>query len=294
MRLYADPTELASTSRLPPSVAEKANPLPRLEDRTGADLLLTILSAPLDSDKLLRKHCETGILVQLKRFGDLQSAITTEDRLFREILSMRGWSERSWLVVTGLLFEEDGEAVVGEIEEKRSMRNKMVKASVIGRRGLSFASLDAAIDAWRYYGGYAKFLPQGELGKWLTRQGKMLQRILEGRTRELRPRGPQRELRKPGRISWLAALFDGMGRKTARKVWEDRTKDWEELGWPGGPTLLDVMGYVTDYRAIAVPGISEKRIEKWRSHLGLEEDESGIYETVEIGHRIRETGEKVE
>lgn len=281
MQLFADPTELVSASRLPEEVAEACTPLPLLEDRTGADLLLSILSVPLpsESDSLLRKHCESGILVQLKRHNDLQSAIVTEDRLFYEILKMRQWCERAWLVVSGVLFSANGKAVIGEVKNKSLLRNKMVKANVLGRQGLSYAAVDGALDAWRYYGGYAKLMSDNnELMGWLKRQARVLEAIEEGQVRELAPRSTQRELQRPGKVSWLAALFDGIGRKTAAHIFEIlEQREWD-------CSLLGAIRYVTDYDAVEIPGITEDRVREWRAHLGLK-DHPGTYATIGIQWR---------
>ena len=163
MRVFVDPTELRPGSRLPPAVAAVAEPLPQLEARTGADLLLSRLPIPISSDSLLKRHCEEGLLAQLKRWSDLQNAITTEQRLFREIFEMRNWTPRPWLVVSGLLFPHQDKAVVGEIEQVSPISNGMVRMNAIGREGLAYAAVDAALDAFAYYGGYIKFLPDNDL-----------------------------------------------------------------------------------------------------------------------------------
>lgn len=290
MQVFADPTELTEASRLPEDVVEVAKPLPRLEDRTGADLLLSISAAPLppNSDVLLRKHCEDGMLIQLKRHNDLQSAIVTEDRLFYEILNMREWCERAWLVVSGAMFSVNGKAVIGKVTDKKLLRNSMARANLVGRTGLQYVAVDGALDAWRYYGGYAKFMTDNdELLGWLKRQARTLQAIKDGVVRELEPRSTQRELARPGRVAWLAALFDGIGHKTAKKIWDTLDERYGRDGWAGG--LLEAIAYVTDYDAVEIPGITEDKVREWREHLGLT-DHAGTYATIGVQWRNRETG----
>ena len=296
MRLFVDPTELAPQSRLEKAVAGVAIPLPGLEMRTGADLLLTLSKAPLTADSpdaLLRMHCNAGILVQLKRRGDLMTAITTEQRLFYEVQKMVEWSVRSWLVVTGILFEHQGKAVIGEVKNTQQVGAETVIAEISGRAGLSFNAIDGAVDAWRYYGGYAKFLQDGHLMSWLTRQAQLVQAIINGEVTELKPRGPQRELKAPTTASWIAALFQGVGIKTAHailsKLEEESKEGLLDRNNALPVDLITAITYILDYRAAVIPGITEEMISGWREHFGLLQT-NGMYETLGVQYRDRDTG----
>lgn len=293
MFIFVDPTELGPGSRLPGNVAAVAKPLPQLEAMTGADLLLSPLPIPATSEPLLRRHCQAGLLVQLKRWGDLQSAITTEQRLFREIFAMRDWTPRPWLIVTGMLFEHEGKAVVGELESTTALGNSMIKAAVVGRQGLDYAAVDAALNAWAYYGGYIEFAPHnGLVLPWLERQFKALNDIAAGKVTHLQPRGFQRQLEGPTRITWLAALLDGVGEKTAQAIFDKL----QTFGIPE-PTLYDALAFATTYAATEVPGITTERVSNWRMLLGLDHfeikaaDLPATYSTLGISYRLRETGE---
>lgn len=291
MRLFADPTELTSQSRLPKDVAEACEPLPHLEDLTGADLLLSIKPIPATTEALLRVHAQSGLLVQFKRWNDLQAAITTEQRLFYEIMKMREWTPRPWLLVTGALFAVNGQAVVGQVTGK-SLKNGTALATLSGRPGLSFASVDGALDAWAYYGGYVKQLsePVSVLG-WLQRQASILEKIESGEVTELTPRSVQRELVDATPVSWLAALFDGIGRKTAQAILERlRVLLRRE------PRLYEAISYVTNYQSAEIPGITRERVGQWRAHLGLQlypssDCDPEIYDTLATEPRLMETGE---
>ena len=269
MRIFADPTELGSNSKLPKDVVAASTPLPGLEAKTGADLLVSVLSIPASSDMLLERHLQNGMLVQLKRHNDLQSSIT-DGRLFHEILKMREHCALPWLVVTGLITEFEDYAVIGEIESQREMANKMVNIQATGRRGLSYSAVNAALVAWRYFGGYVEMLPSDDLLlSWLERQAKAVQDILDGKATELYPRTPQRELCGPSRVTWLAMLFEGIGQRTAEKIYErlDNIK-----GEPA--TLFEAIQYATTYVATEIAGITTERITKWREHLGLKRKNS--------------------
>ncbi|MBD3251298.1 hypothetical protein GF380_02380 [Candidatus Uhrbacteria bacterium] len=239
--------------------------LPGLEEQTGADMLISILSIPASSDTLLRKHCESGALVQLKRWGDLQSAITTEQRLFHEVQAMTSWSRMSWLVVSGVIFPVNDRCAIGKIENVKLLRNNIARVTARGRKALAYNSVLGALLAWRIYGGYVEFLPDNDkLLSWCKLVARLLEAIDEGAHTELKPRSALRELREPGPVSWLAAMFKGIGRKTAEAVFLHLK---EQTGQPA--TLYQALAYVTSYRACDIPGITKERVAEWRHLLGL-------------------------
>jgi hypothetical protein len=290
--IYADPTELRKGSRLPEDVALVAKPLPHLEDLTGADLLLTVHNYPATSEPLLRKHCESGALIQLKRRADLAASISTEDRLRREIYKMRQWCERSWLVITGFPFHVNGRTVIGEIVKRELLKGKMARCTAVGHIGMRYEAVDGAVDAWRYYGGYAKFIPDDSLlSGWLQRQTRLLVAIEEGKVSELPPRSVQRELVDSTKLSWLAALFDNIGRKTATLVYKELERKFGREA-----TLYEAVAYVLSYMATEIPGITAPRIASWRETFGLRylpENETypALYETPTTNWRVEDTGE---
>jgi len=295
MRIFADPNELREGSTLPKDVAAVATPLPGLEEKTGADLLVSILDAPALSDTLLHRHCDYGALIQLKRLNDLQSSIT-DQRLFYDILKMRDWSPFLWLVVSGVLLNVNGKALNGHIEYHTnipSITEGMVSCNVVGRTGLNYNAVDAALDAFAYYGGYIKQLPDDTLLlPWLKRQAEALQNIKDGKITELMPRSKWRDITGPSKVAWLASLFDGIGQKTAQAVYDKLA----ELTGNTAPTLYQAVAYVTDYGATCIPGITHERVAGWREFLGLHAGEEthltpALYATLGIEWRLQETGE---
>lgn len=292
MRIFADPNELREGSTLPKDVAAVATPLPGLEEKTGADLLVSILDAPALSDTLLKRHCDYGALIQLKRLNDLQSSIT-DQRLFYDILKMREWSPFPWLVVSGVMLHSGGKAINAAVESVRPMNNNMLTATVAGRTGLSYNAVDAALDAFAYYGGYIKHLPDDTLLlPWLNRQAAALQDIKDGKITELMPRSKWRDITGPSKVAWLASLFDGIGQKTAQAVYDKLA----ELTGNTAPTLYQAIAYVTDYNATCIPGITQERVAGWREFVGLRDgDEThltpALYATLGIEWRLKETGE---
>jgi hypothetical protein len=292
MRIFADPTELREGSTLPKDVAAVATPLPGLEEKTGADLLVSILDAPALSDTLLHRHCNYGALIQLKRLNDLQSSIT-DQRLFYDILKMREWSPFPWLVVSGVMLHNDGKVIVGKVGNVKQMDSKSLNMNVFGYAGLSYNAVDAALDAFAYYGGYIKQLPDDTLLlPWLKRQAEALQDIKDGKITELMPRSKWRDITGPSKVAWLASLFDGIGQKTAQAVYDKLA----ELTGNTAPTLYQAVAYVTDYSATCIPGITQERVAGWREFLGLHAGEEthltpALYATLGIEWRLQETGE---
>ncbi len=292
MRIFADPNELREGSTLPKDVAAVATPLPGLEEKTGADLLVSILDAPALSDTLLKRHCEYGALIQLKRLNDLQSSIT-DQRLFYDILKMREWSPFPWLVVSGVMLSRNGKAIIGKVTSGDVDASEVVTATITGRIGLNYNAVDAALDAFAYYGGYIKHLPDDTLLlPWLNRQAAALQDIKDGKITELMPRSKWRDITGPSKVAWLASLFDGIGQKTARAVF-DRVG---ELTNDPDPSLYKALAYVTDYSATCIPGITQERVAGWREFVGLRDgDEThltpALYATLGIEWRLKETGE---
>ena len=300
MRIFADPTELREGSTLPKDVAAVATPLPGLEEKTGADLLVSILDAPALSDTLLKRHCEYGALVQNKRWLDLQSSIT-DKRLFYDILKMREWCPFPYLAISGVPFDFNGKAVIGELKSVRQLPNKLVEgkliatieADVLGREGISYNALMGALSAWRYYGGYVEFLADNNhLLKWLQQQAGALQDIKDGKVTELMPRSKWRDITGPSKVAWLASLFDGIGQKTARAIFDKVG----ELTNDPDPSLYKALTYVTDYSATCIPGITTERIAGWREFLGLHAGEEthltpALYATLGIEWRLQDTGE---
>src|SRR5512143_3765089 len=107
--LYYDPTEARDATRVPLQVIRSGLPLPGLETETGADFLLSPLSAPKmeavrpesrASLTALRKHCEAGLLIQRKSGLDLIGSLPA---LAAIQLRMAKYSRAPWLLIIGTL-----------------------------------------------------------------------------------------------------------------------------------------------------------------------------------------------
>ena len=109
---FIDPSETRKGTKMPVDAQEIFIELPGLEERTGADFLLSSLQMPAANDALLRRHCEAGILVQRKSGLDLPSSII-DGRLSHSLGKMLEWCKRPWLLIVGNLTEQSGKVSVG-------------------------------------------------------------------------------------------------------------------------------------------------------------------------------------
>lgn len=198
--LLADPSELRFGSRLPDALRQAAKPCPGLEERTGADLLLSPLSMPHGNERLLRRHAEAGILVQRKTGGDLSASIT-DGRLSRSLAKMLEWTSRPWLAFVGHLDNRGG---LGFID---------------GRETLAYASMQGALDWWQVRGGYLSLLSDdAALVDWIGRWPAKLKAIEEHPEKVLY-RKPDQSLVIDNKLGLLLAL-PGLGPERARALYE--------------------------------------------------------------------------
>ena len=265
----------------------EATVLPNLEEDTGADLLLSIERFPLppNNDALLRKHCETGMLVQVKNGNDIQESITNE-RLFQQVRKMLQYSSNSWVLSIGTLFDVNGKCAVGKLSSKQILSGSFGKASVSGRLGIGYMSLKAAVNAARYAGAYVDDVVSLDyFVSWLESHERILIAKKAGEAKELTPRGVQREIVGAGYLSWLSAMFDGVGKKTAQRAWEivEHLTD-------GNPSLTQAVGYLLTYQAQEIPGITGAMIQGWRDLWGLKTNvKPALYQALAYEWRSSET-----
>lgn len=265
MQIYRAPTEGIGSSKLPAEIASISRVSPPLETVTGADLLVSMLDIPATSETLLKRHCSSGALVQIKHYADFSASIP-DQRLFHQVQKMTSLCRNSWIVVIGVPFAINGKAVIGEIKRLRLGKNGIAHAEVVGRPALSWASLDGAIDAVQYYGAYIKFLDnESELIEWLKRLQKALVAIENQEVTHLKPRSALKNLAEPGPIGWLSALFEGIGTKLATQVFEQLKA---ELNRPA--TLAEAMAYVISGAATDIAGISPNMVASWKEFLGFQ------------------------
>ena len=240
MIVYLDPTETRKGTRLPAALADRGTVLAGLEERTGADLLLSPLNRPAASDTLLRQHCQAGVLVQRKTGQDLVSSIT-DGRLTRSLMKMREWGPLAWLVVVGTI-ERQGE-----------------KAVVDGRSGLSYNAVIGALDWYQMRGGFVTVLDSDDslsrwVGQWEGRFTKLESGAVTVSTQ------PAQQSMLPDDRSRLLASIPGIGPDRARSL----------LSQAG--SIASALVWLTNGTARQVDGIGPKSEESARAWLGLGDD----------------------
>lgn len=157
--VFVDATEADTDTRLPQAVIATGRVLVGLEKWTGADILLTPLSAPPLPETLtearphmlaLKRHCEAGELIQRKTGRDLTSSIPA--------LPGIEWRMQQWTSYPRLLF-------VGDLGY-----DARGTALIDGQdTGFSYQAVIGALDAWQARGGCVTMLSRdGALPRWVS------------------------------------------------------------------------------------------------------------------------------
>lgn len=158
-----DPTEQRENSLLPLSVLSVSQSCQHLEKYTGADLLISPLSAPvlkvcdesMPSRIALQKHLQVGLLVQRKSGRDFTSSIPRLAEILERMMKM---CSRSWLlIVADLKCSSEGECILDGRDS-----------------GFSYAAVEGAIAWWQLRGGGVSILSREQLipqwiNGWLSR-----------------------------------------------------------------------------------------------------------------------------
>lgn len=103
-------TELRSASTMPH--VEGAIAVDKLEEMTGADIIISALDMPCKKLGQIKEHLAEGAcLIQLKRGADLAASIM-DRRLMLSLCRMReltGNSHQRWLITTGILTDKEND-----------------------------------------------------------------------------------------------------------------------------------------------------------------------------------------
>lgn len=256
--LFADPTELRATSRLPaiPGLVE----CPDLEAHTGADLLVSPLeNIPAATPTLIARHIAAGaVLVQRKSGLDLVHSLG--ERLNAALARMRETSAQAGQCV--LLFAGQLDRAAGGL------------ATVDGREtSADYWAVRMALSAWTHRGGVVEHLAgDHEIPEWCRR---IEQHLREYRQRPLKllyptpeyppdPPDPLDPLQllvpvRDGRL--LLAAFRGIGPARADALWK-----------AAGGNLAAALALLTDEtspKRLKVPGVDVATIRAVREQCGL-------------------------
>ena len=249
MAHFIDPSETRKGTRMPVDASATFTELPGLEERTGADFLLSSLQMPAPNDALLRRHCEAGILVQRKSELDLPSSII-DGRLYHSLSKMIQWSPRPWLLIVGNLTENYGKASVGS-----------------GKSNLTYGQVIAALDWYQMRGGFVTILDDADkIYAWCLEHQIRLHKVLDNPTKEIYERLPDQILSSPPR-PWVRTLrtLPGIDVKLGNLI--------AEQSGSLAAAIINLSSYWWLTNKDQRPaGIGEKTIRTIRNYLGLKSD----------------------
>lgn len=249
MTIFADPSELRLGTRLPAALVEACTPLPQLEARTGADLLISPVRAPVTTDHLLRQHAQAGMLVQRKSGTDFTASIT-DGRLFHSLAKMLEWTELPWLVLTGAIENRNGQAFVD------------------GWATLPYMAVIGALDKWQARGGYITWLSSdNDLVAWVGGRLDFLRSIQDQPTKRLY----QQRIIEADRVRQVLAMFPGLGPVRVDALLDKMADTGSDV------TLVQALCWLTDYATdLSGTGIGEGTRRAVRQFCGLQESEDEI------------------
>lgn len=244
-----------------------------LEEKSGADLMITPLSLPL-VPATFEKHMKSGaILVQVKHGGDFTNSIG--ERLNTAIAKMvecapycHYWQRL--LIITGVFIPdyETGKMLVGAIGN-----SKNGKVWIIWKdSGKDIKAYYSSLRHWIFRGGSVQQLANAnDLNEWLTDTEKDLKFILDNPTKEVWPNNltlydpPMSDdpLQLPIRVTDFRvtlATFPGIGPVRANELWHTL-----------GPNAANILCWLSDPGDAQVKGIGNETTKKIREYLGLDE-----------------------
>lgn len=249
MAYFIDPSETRKGTKMPVDAQEIFIELPGLEERTGADFLLSSLQMPAANDALLRRHCEAGILVQRKSGLDLPSSII-DGRLSHSLGKMLEWCKRPWLLIVGNLTEQSGKVSVGGSPSN-----------------LTYGQVIAAVDWYQMRGGFVTILEDADkVYIWCLEQQERLIKVLGSPTKEIHERMPDQVLTWPPR-PWVRTLrtLPGIDIKLGDLI--------AEQSGSLAAALINLTSHYWLTEAGARPhGIGEKTIRRVRNYMGMREE----------------------
>lgn len=249
--IYIDHTEGRENTKLSPEILRIAKSIIGLEAQTGADLLITSCDEKLPPNvnippakPILKRCCESGMLVQRKTGGDMLGSIPHLSEILQR---MQQWNTVCWLMVCG--------------EFKPSSDNLVV---VNGRpTDWAWASFRGAVDAWQLRGGLVAEHPDDYYGGvWLNRWDANIHKL-----------GRDHIIHKPVE-KIIGGMFDPY-------PWRQVLMGFPDCGPELSMRIAEYCGslahsiwWMTDTGSTGnIPGVGAKRKEAWRHWLGLADDE---------------------
>lgn len=261
MPIGYDPTECREGTRLPEAICKAAREIVGLEERTGADLIVSsdrLIDLDVREDNVfthaaLETMLVHGVLIQRKTGSDFLSSIPDLLDIHRR---MREWAspERCVLLITDLVVNSSGRAIAD------------------GRpTGWTLESIQGKLDWWCLRGGWYKILPTiEEIGAWLTTilaaLGKMKEEP-EIATSAVHPL--QKLVDEPDNWVTTGQMFPrGVGRAKRESLAREICPGCDPVNAP--PPLGQVLLYTTSGRLEQAGGWGPTLLERMRAYCGID------------------------
>ncbi len=293
--ITVEASELSSDSRLPPISDSKSSTT--LEALTGADIMISPLTIPCRTEKLLRVHIKAGaLLVQRKSGSDLVYSIG--ERINTALARMRSVGARQWqciLLSTGYYapkFDNKNSIWVGTLKADAAKGKPYIWWKDVPRSYLAFQT---ALRHFTYRGGvYIPLTCDDEIPSWCKCTEEELIAFHTGEMSVIKqvwpsaksyppddplPNDPLQEpvLVKDARV--IIAQIAGIGPVIANRVWNLIISE-KKKGFPNGPEylwepdFLTMLSYLTDDTTkwlvpVKIPGYGKGKRKKTRKVLGL-------------------------
>lgn len=260
--IFIDPSESRERTRLPDTILSQAKVINRLEEFTGADLLVSTLKLPLrdltDDDvttNLLRRHCENGYLIQRKSGRDYLNSIPDLSHI---LYRMCQWTPAPILLISGQFMPtREGTVCVDGQDTDWSYNAYLGGKWVWQNRGLQTERFNAV-------GKVVEVLRDSLIPSVINvlldslRDDNPLHRLT------LHNPIPRQVIGEPDWSIYLTALKIGIG--------EDKMTILQR----NMKSLADALCYLSDYdnlRAHKIEGIGKSHVRRAKERLGLADDE---------------------
>jgi hypothetical protein len=238
-----DPTESPNIS---PALSLKVTFVPNLEERTGADFVLSTWDAPVNNDALLWQHVERGVGFQLKRGDDLVASIFDRRMIF-QLERMLKWWTGPWLLHHAEIEVKDGDLYLDGRKTKISYSAYLSTLRSWQRCGGSVLQLDGSVELSNWI--------DDELERMASDKGT---RVIGKKQEKLLPLTPEEE---------TLATFPGVGPMRAHALWEALPEHGARQ------SLLQALVWMTDGYVTNVSGFGRGIERAARTHLGVQEGE---------------------
>lgn len=243
-----------------------------LEEKSGADLIITPLSLPL-VPATFEKHMKSGaILVQVKHGTDFTNSFG--ERLNNSIAKMVECAPycHYWqriLVTTGMFIPdtENGKMLVGIVETNRGGK-VFIRWMDSGKDKKAY---DSSIRHWIFRGGSVQQLSMSnDLNDWLLETEKDLKHILDNPTKEVWPKNPELydppisddPLQLPVRVTdarVMLAAIPGVGPVKVNAL-------WNELG----QNAANIICWLSDPDGKKISEVGPKTAKGFQEFMGLD------------------------